>query len=622
MIEKMKKLTFLVTNSEYDAFINTVRGLGVLHIEQLRQGATSPQLQQAIDDEQRYRKVLDIVDKAGKALPDVTAEEHTTHPLPSELLATVEALASKEETLLHDIAEQEKSIKELTPWGDFNPADVQALAKKTGHRIDFFRCTAKYFNPQWENDYFAIKVNEADKRTYFITVADERPDISAELLALPQCSLTQCNAELQRLNADLQGVRHELATINASHRSTLEQGRTASLNDISLRKVHLSDERMAGDTLRLLKGWVKADASKALVQYLEDSHIFYEMEDPLYTDDVPVEIREDAYSRLFIPILKMYSLPRYNEIDPTVFFAPFFMLFFGLCLGDGGYGLIVMLTGIVMLSKLKGDARDYGKLAIWLGATTMVCGLAMGTVFGIDLTQQSWAFLAPVKPYFINDNGVGKIFGYSPMMVVSVALGLVQVLIGMVLKACKAWKNYGFGYAIGTLSWVVALVCLIAEYGLPFCGVVLPSPVRFILGALTGIACVGIFLYNSPGAYKNPITGPLLNIGSGLYSVYGMATGLLGDLLSYIRLFALGLTGGVLGGVFNSLAINMTDSIPWYARWLPMLLILLIGHGITFALSLISAFVHPMRLIFVEFFKNANFEGGGRPYQPFREIKG
>ena len=139
--------------------------------------------------------------------------------------------------------------------------------------------------------------------------------------------------------------------------------------------------------------------------------------------------------------------------------------------------------------------------------------------------------------------------------------------------------------------------------------------------ALIGLSLIGIFLYNNPSAYKNPITGPLLNIGGGVWATYGMATGLLGDLLSYIRLFALGLTGGVLGGVFNSLALDLTSSMSWYIRWLPMVLILLAGHGITFALSMISAFVHPMRLTFVEFFKNANFEGGGKEYTPFRTVK-
>ena len=104
-----------------------------------------------------------------------------------------------------------------------------------------------------------------------------------------------------------------------------------------------------------------------------------------------------------------------------------------------------------------------------------------------------------------------------------------------------------------------------------------------------------------------------------MWATYGMATGLLGDLLSYIRLFALGLTGGVLGGVFNALAIDMTSSLPIYVRWVPMFLILLAGHGITFALSMISAFVHPMRLTFVEFFKNADYEGGGKEYKPFKK---
>lgn len=109
-----------------------------------------------------------------------------------------------------------------------------------------------------------------------------------------------------------------------------------------------------------------------------------------------------------------------------------------------------------------------------------------------------------------------------------------------------------------------------------------------------------------------------MNFGTGLWNTYGMATGLLGDLLSYIRLFALGLTGGVLGGVFNELATTMTSSMDWWIRWLPMMIILLLGHGINFALCMISSFVHPMRLTFVEFFKNAEFEGGGKAYNPFR----
>ena len=207
------------------------------------------------------------------------------------------------------------------------------------------------------------------------------------------------------------------------------------------------------------------------------------------------------------------------------------------------------------------------------------------------------------------------------MMVISVIIGMVQVLLGMILKGCKAIKNYGWPYAVGTFSWVVVLLGAIVLYGLPACGVELAIWVQYLLMGIIGISAVGIFLYNNPASYKKPVLGVLSNIGGGVWETYGMATGLLGDLLSYIRLFALGLTGGVLGGVFNSLALDMTADLDLWLRILVMVLILLLGHGITFALSMISAFVHPMRLTFVEFFKNADFAGGGKEYDPFRKLK-
>ena len=126
------------------------------------------------------------------------------------------------------------------------------------------------------------------------------------------------------------------------------------------------------------------------------------------------------------------------------------------------------------------------------------------------------------------------------------------------------------------------------------------------------IAPIVIVFMNSPGK------GVLMNFGSALWGTYNMATGLLGDTLSYIRLFALGLTGSILGGVFNTLAFDLTASLPVVARFIAVLLILLIGHAINFGLCMIGAFVHPMRLTFVEFYKNASFEGGGKKYSPFR----
>lgn len=623
MIEKMKKVTFLVTSKEYDGFINSLREIGVVHIQQLQQGATSDELQDATALEARFSKGIQAVEYDAKnyegiELPETIATDQTS---PIALLDRIEEIQSEELRARHAIEEVEKNIEMLEPWGEFKREDIERTMSHTSLNMYFYRSSSKFFVKEWEDKYFAIPINTLSKSTYFVAFSDDTPDIQAEQIFLPKSSLSECRAQLDELNQKIQSLHAEMVYINDKCHDVLVSGQLDALNTISLSKVHLSDTKVAGDSLHLMLGWVRADRTANLVDYLEKERIFYALEDPAFEDDVPVEITNGPFTRLFEPILKMYSLPNYNDIDPSVFFAPFFMLFFGLCLGDGGYGLLVFLIGLAIAFKAKGDTKDYGKLAIWLGLMTTICGLLTGTVFGVDLTQQDWAILAPVKPYFINDNGVGPIMGYSPMMVISVIIGFIQVLLGMVLKGCKAWKNYGFGYAISSFSWVVALLTAIALFGLPELGVALPLGVSYILTGILGVSCVGIFFYNNPSAYKSPVLGPLLNIGGGVWATYGMATGLLGDLLSYIRLFALGLTGGVLGGVFNSLAYDMTDGMDWYVRWLPMCVILLAGHGITFALSMISAFVHPMRLTFVEFFKNADFAGGGKAYEPFKEIK-
>ena len=616
MIEKMKKFTFLVTDREFEGFIDAIRDLGVVHVTQLQQGATSPELQEAISMEQRYRAAMDFLAVAGKKYAADAATAVLEISSPEALLQRVEALQVREKELMLSEVELNREAEQLEPWGNFSPDDVKRLSAAMGMEIHFFCCRTKSFRQEWTKDFFAIPVSEDKKKTYFITFSATDPEIAAEHITLPHKSLQQVVDERNEALNSLASVRNEMSAIDSSLRHVLEKGRVEAQNEISLSRVHLSDERTCGDVLRLMLGWVRADSTEALVEYLDKEHIYYDMEDPVYEDDVPVQITNNSFSRLFEPILKMYSLPNYHDIDPTVFFAPFFMLFFGLCMGDGGYGLLILLVGIYLAFFAKPELHSYGRLACWLGAMTVICGVATGTVFGINLTEQDWAFLAPVKQYFLSDNGCGPIFGYSPMMVLSVIIGFVQVLLGMILKGCKAMKNYGWPYAIGTFSWVAALISSIVVLVLPQ-----GSALSYVFYAIIGISVVGIFLYNNPSAYKNPILGPFMNIGVGLWNTYGMATGLLGDLLSYIRLFALGLTGGILGFVFNSLALNLTSGMSWTIRWLPLIILLLFGHGLTFALSMISAFVHPMRLTFVEFFKNADFSGGGKAYDPFRRIR-
>lgn len=624
MIQEMKKLTFLVTNGEYEKFIANIRELGVIHVEELQQGATSDELQAGLDMAVRYKEALKALDFAAESY-----EPSATYmPQPADaskavvLLDTVERLLKEENSVKHSIDATDDAIQQLEPFGEFSWDSIRQL-EQSGYKPYFYAVNNKMYKAEWGEKYFATAISEINKKTYFVAFSneDQEPDITAERLFLPDESLSAYQEKRKVLEEQLVSIHEQMLQVNAVDRASIEAGQVANENDIQLSKVHLSKEDIAGGAVKLMVGWTLKEKADGVVDYLEKEHIFYELEDPAFDDNVPIQIKNDKFSSLFEPILRMYSLPNYHDIDPLPFFAPFFMLFFGLCMGDMGYGLLILAASIAIIFT-KPDLAKYGKLGALLGGMTCICGFITGTFFGIDLATVDWEFIKPMQPYFINDSMKDSFFGYSPMMVISVIIGLIQVLLGMTLAGCKAVKNYGFVYGVGKFSWVVALLSATLLFGFPLFGVEWSHPVQYVFYALIALSALGIFFLNNPNAYKkDSALGKALgvgsNIGGGIWATYGMSTGLLGDLLSYIRLFALGLTGGVLGSVFNQLAMEMSPDVP-VVHELVMLIILLFGHGINFGLCMISSFVHPMRLTFVEYFKNADFEGNGKEYQPFQ----
>ena len=255
-----------------------------------------------------------------------------------------------------------------------------------------------------------------------------------------------------------------------------------------------------------------------------------------------------------------------------------------------------------MKRKVGTDFKPYLSLFQFLGLAALIVGTCTGSFFGIALVDVP-AF-ASVKDYFVNSDN---------LMTFSIIIGLVQIVFGKAVAALKIMSQKGTKYGIAPFAWVFIIIALCCAFGLPMLNVQLSDMVKNVF---LGIAAAGLlvaFFYNSPG--KNIF----LNFGTGLWNTYNMASGLLGDTLSYIRLFAIGLTGAILGGVFNSLAVDMTEGMNVVLRAVCMLLILLVGHAINIGLCTISSLVHPLRLIFVEYYKNAEFEGGGKAYQPFKK---
>lgn len=609
MITKMKKLTFLVYHKEYEEFLNSLRELGVVHIVEKQQGAAdNTELQENIRLFNRLAATLKLLQNQKHEKNAVIATEGGTATRGMQVLDEVDALQTEHGKLSQQLQSYAKEKEVLEVWGNFEPTGIQKL-KDAGYIIGFYSCSEGNYKEEWETEYNAMIVNRISSKVFFVTVtkAGQEVDLDVEQAKLPAYSLSRLEALYDTTEQAIEGNEKKLVALSETDIPSLKAALKELQSQIEFSKVVLSSEQTAGDKLMLIEGWAPAYSKVEIEAYLNDAHVYYEITDPMPGDNVPIRLNNKGFFAWFEPICKLYMLPKYNELDLTPFFAPFFMVFFGLCLGDSGYGLFLFLGATayrLLAKKVTPSMKSIISLIQVLSASTFFCGLLTGTFFGANIYDLDWPIVQRLKHAVLMDN--------NDMFRLSLILGVIQILFGMVLKAVNQTIQFGFKYAIATIGWIILLVstavsALFSSSELLSMGGTAYKVVLCISGAM-------IFLFNTPG--KNIF----MNIGLGLWDSYNMVTGLLGDVLSYVRLFALGLSGGILAGVFNSLAVGMSpDNV--IAGPIVMVLIFVIGHAINMFMNVLGAMVHPMRLTFVEFFKNSGYEGGGKEYKPFRNLE-
>ena len=595
----MKKLTFLVYYKEYEQFLERLRELGVVHIFTKSQGvAENQELQNRIRLAGRYAAAIKFLQGL-----NVVADKHEGEAKTGEkALELLTELQNKQQQLAHKRQALEKEIASLEPWGDFEAENIERL-RKAGYVVNFYICSEKQFNDEWISDYNATVINKIGSKVYFVTITSDKetPELEVEYAKLPEKSLSGLKAAVESMISDINNIESNINGLAKKSISDLEVAQKKIYSEIEFSKVVLTGDSLADNKLVLLEGWVPEVKSEDVKSFMDNQGAYYEISAPTPEDNVPILFKNDKFSRLFEPIIRLYMLPKYNELDLTPFFAPFFMLFFGLCLGDTGYGAFMVLAVTVyrlMAKNISSGMKPILTLVQILGASTMVCGLLTGTCFGFNLYDIQLPFLQKMKETIALDN--------QQMFNLSLILGGIQIIFGMMLKAVNQTIQLGFKYAVGTIGWIFVIL----SSAIAFAGAMEMGGTVHMVFVVVGLLMA--YLYNSPG--KNVF----VNIGLGLWDSYNMATGLLGDILSYVRLFALGLSGGILASVFNSLASGMSpDNV--IAGPIVMVLIFVIGHSINIFMNVLGAMVHPMRLTFVEFFKNSGYEGGGKEYSPFKK---
>ena len=507
---------------------------------------------------------------------------------------------------------------ELALWEHLkcDPLDFKKLRRSTAvfgsvHRkhADEF---AEILSRHEEEGVVYEKIAEISDRTYFSLAHHAGMDeeigiLTSEFSFLPEeyrfvkpqretrRDLEQEEGELLREEREL----NELILGQEKYAEILAFAEDYNLNNLLRKKKSLEVTYDGGDVS--INGWIVADKRESFERTLEanipkDDYIaLFSSVKENDIDDVPIKLKNSAFVSVYERLTEMYSLPRYDETDPTPVMTVFYLLFFGMMVADFGYGLAVFLAGLAVrrLFKVKRSTRNFMDFLYYLSFPIMGWGLIYGSFFGVELPFRLIAATRDV----------------IPMMLLSIALGYMHIMAGLALQTINLIKHKRyFDMVSGGLAWFVALLgggLMIVAGASPWFG----SDAAFMAGAVTLGVGVGAIVIAPAAQYGRRWYAGL---GKGLYSLYG-ATSYLGDFVSYARLMALGVAGGSVALAFNTILAYL----PLPAKMTLGVVLAVVLHGLNIFLSMLSAYVHGIRLQFIEFFGKF-YTGGGKRFEPFK----
>jgi len=595
MIVPMVKYSMLVYHKDYEVFLNGLQKLSLLHITEKKIEHESLNIISVQEEISECKKCIKTIKTKG--LKGLLPKENKK---PESVIKEIKSYTK----LLPELIKLRNSFlaekNQLLPWGIYSEELIQKL-NHTGIELKFFKVRARRFNPKWEKKYCLQIIKQSAKTTFFvIAIKKEEPlDIPLKALSILPKNIKTINQEISLLNEQIKETERKFDLFDLNYLPDLEEyikELNARLEFFQVMEIH--SQNISENKIKLLEGWIPESEEQELHNYLEQGKIIFVSRQVSETDKPPIKLINKRFFSLFESTAELFSMPDYRELDLTPFFAPFFLLFFGLCIGDSGYGFILLIAATLFKFKVKTKYKQHLSLVQILGAASILTGLISGTFIGIELSKIQ--YLKGVKDLFLDSSQTFNLALY---------IGGVQIIFGLIVKAANLTKQRGIIYAISTFSWILLILSLVT-INIPLIkSLDYFNIIEISAKAISVISVLAILFYNDPQA-SIPV-----RFGKGLWNVYTMVTGIFGDLLSYIRLFALGIASSILGLVVNQMAIQFGKA-PYIGSFL-FIIVLLFGHFINLSIALLGAYVHTMRLTFVEFYKNAGFTGGGKKYKPF-----
>lgn len=663
-VNKVKKVELIVHNLEYQEVVSTLQECGVIHIDydaldSIEKNNTF-QKKSLDESEDFYRSILYSIDKLIQRAKNLEVElndksraeivkkffsskEHLSrtefnrlieNTNFTSLISEIERLLEREKTLLSENEKLLDRIKALTPLENLSiPVSYIADTENVAIRL-FVISKSKFINfkngldKDISSKLFEIYLlNEVDNNIYFIILSFHnifqdiysilRKNGGEEFNIIEKEGLV--SEIINRYKNLINKNKDELSRIKTAFYEIIElHGKSlkAYYDDTFAKLMKLKNEEkfISTDSTRYLVGWLLEKNIEKLSSALEKFDlIFLKISDPAPDDNPPVSLSNPSLVEPYEMLTELYSLPKYREIDPTPLISWIFPILFGICLGDAGYGVVLFFGSLLARKQFKtGVTRQLIDILLQSGVWTVVFGIITGSYFGTRLD-----LLAVEVPYLYDFIMQFTVFVplNNPMklLVLALQIGIFQVSFsfGVAMYLQIKAKNYlkaftqTFAYIVITITGSLLVSSMFGFYINP--------NIKLILGICSGLSLASLLIF-SANTEKSAFEKGL----GKFFAVYNVA-GIMGDILSYSRLLALGLSSSVIAMVANIVAQLIRGSKFNPISWLFSVVVLVAFHALNIALNCLGGFVHSMRLQFVEFFKNF-YEGGGKPFLPFKRI--
>ena len=596
----------MTDESRRSVLTRSMQELGLLHIE--HEAIDIPEETETLLHEQnQVKRLIHILENAGCSGGQPSGNRMEIGEVIQQLLKINEQTEA-----IHQEKEQlERNVRHLAPWGNYHFHKFQRLMENGlyGYLCHTDKQSFARIN---QSDAIVEKINQFGNNVYFVVITQDKDySPSFEYFPVPKNS----PADLaEAINQQQNQLTETIATLQSysGYLPTLQQYLIKVTDAIALSRAEASYHEHSDGRLISISAWFPAKNEQKVLHFLDRERVAWKIRDPQKEEKVPVVLNNRSYPRLFEPITQIFELPNYNETDLTPFLSVFYPILFAYCLGDAGYGFVLMVLMIAGYFSVFRQTRSIAVLGIILGGVTTVMGfIKSGSLFGIALmSDHPQAWIRQLSQWVMIPDDSTRIFNAFN---VALMIGVIQIHTGIAIAIYNKIKYKGYTYAlapVGKLLVVSSLIWIfladmqeIAELN------VLGDFRNYQL--ISGIVLVVCFHDMDLSLAKR--------LGGFFMPLFFIFTGILGDILSYVRLFALGLASSVLGLVVNQIGLQiMGEGI---FRIILGVVFLVLGHALNFGIAALGSFVHPLRLTFVEFYGNVGFQGKGLTYRPFKKSK-